>query len=260
MGKKKLRMARQLQRIVALPYNPYLDEQVGEIRQKYSIPVDRKKASDWFYLEYAMSYRKCAYPLFIPRGQALFLQSKEVKTIYDTEVPLEREILILLQRFQLPDYVFESLLRYVIGDDKISLDPLAFEPKVEFDWDYRKGLPELKVTIAGLSHLTTEKQWKQIWNRQVKQRINRAKEDYKEVFGIAGSSRKRITLESYREQIKRWSEWYQLSEIQGLGPTGALKKWEKDHPDECGKFEVSTVTHAIKEFGEIIRPSSLAEE
>jgi len=39
---------RQLQRIVALRYNPYFEQEVQKIRHKYKIPQDSEQARDWF--------------------------------------------------------------------------------------------------------------------------------------------------------------------------------------------------------------------
>lgn len=273
MGKEKLGATRQFQRIAALPYNPYFEKEVKQIRQKYAIPTDGKKAREWLsYLEHKLKYSEWGYPLFTPKAKDSFLEgkeartitevleSKEARTIYPIEVLVGLEALILLQRFRLPKYVFRNVHQYVLTGYKIMLDPSRLAPKVEFELNViTKGLPEWKVTITGLGPWATKKQWAEIWDSKVKQRVEEARKTCEEVDGIAELGRKRATLEAYSEQMRRWSEWYQLSEIQRLGPKQALDKWLLDedradqwNPDE--PFALSTVTKAIDEFRDIITP------
>jgi len=252
MEKRKLKATRELQRIAALPYNPYFEEDVKRIRRKHAIPPDRKGAMEWFYTDYSLKHGKMAYPLFLPKGEYPFFETGE--SIADTEVPLERDVVALLWRFRLPEMVFESVLQYVLTGDEIFLDPLVFEPNVECDFDTRKGLPELTVTITGLDPWATKKQWEEIWDCKIRPILERAKDICEDVLNLTEPAKKRPTLGSYRKQMQVYSEWYQLSEIQGFGPTKALEKWEKDHPDQCGHYDPSTITHAIKEFRRIITP------
>jgi len=259
MGTKRREATRELQRIVALSYNPYFEEEVKKIRQTYRVPTgDLEKALNWYIFKYAIKYGKSTYPLSTPKSSSPWLEfllgAEELKHIYDTEVPLEQDILLLLGHFQLPGTAFHNVLLYILTDDGLWLDPYFFAPNVEVKWDTRKMLPELTVTVTGLGPWATKKQWEDIWDGRVKQEVEIAGKACKEVYGTAKPGKKRATLKSYIEQMQRWSEWYQLSETRGLGPAKALDKWDEDHPDQYGNFDLSTVTHAIGEFKKIITP------
>lgn len=292
MGTRKLEATRELQRIAALPYNHYFHEEVVRIRRRYGIPkhakglrplrpelakalrrwlkylppeealkyelgerglTDADLARFWFYVLYSEHYKKRAWALFAPDKE-----TREVlgagKHIYDTEIPLEKEVLTLLQRFGLPEAIFDRVLQYVLTLDKGWLDPLEFEPAVYFNIDATKGFPLLTITVARLGLWISDKEWARIWKDRVKPHLASLRRRFKAQLGTTEPSKKRMTLKAYSEQMRRWSEWYQLSEIQGLGPTKALEEWERKHPDQCGKYDLSTVTHAIEEFREIITP------
>ena len=65
------------------------------------------------------------------------------------------------------------------------------------------------------------------------------------------------SLLKLQDQMKRWSEWYHLSKIKGLGPRRALDQWllEEDDArqyDPNRPFNLSTVTKAINKIREII--------
>jgi len=113
----------------------------------------------------------------------------------------------------------------------------------------------------------SKKQWGEIYTQHVKPALKVAGKNLSIAAGKGLSidvSQKRNTLESYREQMKRWSEWYQLSEIQRLGPKQALDKWllEEDYADQWNPdepFDLSTVTKAIDRFREIITPTPIKD-
>lgn len=254
MQKKKLRATRQLQCIAALPCNPNLDEDVTHLRQTYRIPVG-EGAFEWFDTEHSAKYGARAYDLFMLERKNPWL--RRLESITDTKVPLERDILVLVYRYGLPMRAFANVLCYALTDDKKCLHPGAFLPMVDCYLDIDK-VGGLLVTVTGLSPWTTKKEWAAIWDFPVKQEAERAKRVYAEALGMAEPGKKRHTIESYVEQMQRYSEWYQLSgwtsEAQGLGPTKALEEWEKGHPDQAGRFDLSTLTHAVREFREIITP------
>lgn len=269
MGKQKLEVTRQLQRIAALPYNLIFEEEAKKIRQKYAIP--QHGAADWFR-QYWHKYGKSATallgafkgPRLVPGTVGWMgvtddeLAAKAVDSITDTKVPLEREILLLLSRFGLPLRMFQAVLEYILEDDRRWLHLSVLEPAVRLTVSVREGELELMVTIR-LTHLTTKKHWKEIWDEQIEPELKQMRLAYKEEYGIGDPGRKRTTLVAFAEQMKRWSEWYRLSEVEGLGPTKALVKWEEECSDERGKFDQSTVTHAIKDFEEIITPIAIKD-
>lgn len=245
----------QLEQVAAMPYNPYLKEEVQKIRQKYSIPKDYEKACDWFYHEHAPGNLKSIFSLFSPGARDPILRSETGEDLYETEVPLEQDVWRLLLQFRLPLYVFRNLLLYILTNDEIWIDIVAFAPKIEFATDFKRGLPDLKVTITRLGAWTTKKQWDELWYRKVEPEVARLRSVYEEMLGAIDLPKKRSTLKSYREQMQRWAEWHQLSKIDGLGPAKALTKWLNDHPDQWDRYDASTVTHATKRFEQIIAPA-----
>ena len=258
MKKEQLQANRQLQRIAALPYNHYIEQECKKIRQKYTFSGLNEEKAYEHYFQQVKKYRKSAYPLFSTDNVFAFLEPT-----YETEVPLEQEVLTLLRRFQLPVHAFLSVLLYIVTGRKSWLFELLFaSPEVKVIWDYKKALSVANVTITGLNLWTTKKQWEQIWDNEVKQKVNAMRKALERQYGVSELGRKRCTLEAYNEQIHRWWEWYQLSEIEGLGPKRALNKWEESHPESRPKknkrreFDLSTVTKAIKDFGDIITPIS----
>ncbi|MFC1874096.1 hypothetical protein ACFLYX_02205 [Chloroflexota bacterium] len=242
----------QHHRIAALPFNPFFEEEANKLRQKYSIPEDGKEA--WRWLEGMLHrYDKTAFALFFNERESRSFGGLAVKRINDTEVPLEREILIVLRRFGLPQRLFRNIQTYVVTGDRLWLDLRLMQPKVKVRSDFEKG-QEITVTISGLSLWTTKQQWGDIWNRNVKEELEITKRDMKDMFGVVEPSRKQATPETLYGQMQRWSEWYQLSEVQGLRPSEALDEWEEAHPEQRGDYDLSTVTKAITEFREILNP------
>ena len=278
MGKGKLETTRQLQRIVALRYNPFFEEFAKQIRQEYAIPENSTEAQDWFK-DLLGRYKKSAFGFFfksffekgtLPFATGAFAlgnigstyhpwvaprELNEMNSIIDTEVPFERHILAVLPRFGVPFAMYFVIIRYVLTGNKSWLHPLWLQPEVECEFDLKTGQPWLKVTIPGLGPWTTKKQWDEIWDNNIKLYLKALGE----VLGTTQPSRKRATFLSLEKQIKRYAEWYQLSEEQGLGPTPALEMWYNSHPDERDKYDVSAITHAITEFREIITPTAIED-
>ena len=267
MGKKKLETTLQLQRLAALPYNHYFEAEVVKLHNKYAVPEDPRQADDW--LDNQLREELGIGPEIMPslRGMldsATFHHGNEALTVLemialrehprtistrfkkDTDWswnnPLFRDIGNLLERFRLPVQMRYSVLRYISTGKKEWLDLL--EPWFKCEIDLTTDIPEFRVTVGGFIPWITKKQWLDIWNTLYE----------KGVSHISQSARKRATAKSLREQMQRWSEWHQLSETHGLGPVQALNRWESEHPDECGKYDLSTVTHAIQEFRKIITP------
>jgi hypothetical protein len=283
-----------LQRLATLPYNPFFYEEVRSIRQKYNIPSDSRKAVDWFrkyigqYEEHSdkllfwelfqddeakpdslesleekgyAQYKTPANTLIqIGYGSVHLLQQREIdeelaKAIMDTEVPLERDVVELLRRFQLPRSAFYGVMRHILLDANVWEPSYWFPLQVYLDLEEHLRRKDLTVTVAGIGPWTTKMQWEAIWHG-----IEVAVENHSEFFHMEKPSKKHATIESYQEQMQRWADWYELSQIQGMGPTEALKKWIKDNPEQAytpdgeAKYDVSTVTKAIQEFREIMTP------
>jgi hypothetical protein len=275
MGRENLKATRQFQRIAALPYNPYFEEALKQIRQKYEIPTAGKKADHFLqYLAQHLKYNELGYPLVTPgdrdpfhetmRTIAEVLESKEARTIYPIEVLVGLEALVLLRRYRLPKYVFRNVHQYLLTGHKTLLAPSSLAPRVEFELIsvVKKGLPEWKVTITGLGPWATKRQWAQIWDSKVRKKVEEIRMVVEKVDGMGELGRKRATVESYREQMQRWAEWHQLSVIQAMSAVKALDKWEKNHPEQIdpdNPIDPSTVTRAVKDFQEITRPVPLKE-
>lgn len=224
MGKQKLETTQELKRIAALPYNPNFQDEVKKLRQKYGILIGLQACD---YLE--------KHPDLVSH---LIEDVRNVVSRYTELWPSE---------------VFRKVMLYVLTDNceqfKESLNHTLPTPQAKrWRWDTTPGC--WAFTITGISKFATKEQWDEIWYYEVLPRLKAIKE----VFGIPLPAKKRPNIESFNEEMKRYSEWYQLSEIEGLGPTQALDKWLEDHQDERDKYNVSTLTHAIKEFREVIKP------
>jgi len=266
---KELTATEQLKRIAALPYNYYFLHEAQKIRKEYPIPVDNRETWNWFFNEHVGPENKAAWPLFEPNPLMLI---KKAKTIYDTEVPLEKDIVLIMKQFQLPPYIFRFLLLYILFNDMRYLDPQNFTPDVDFEPDIRRGLPEWKATVTGIFPWTTQTEWNNIWTRlkQMDEFWDLSYEgDMRTVIETLkpATSTKRTTVESYSKQMKRDSEWYQLVGIEGLPIREALERWENEHPTEVEdyrsehpkhpEFDESTVSKAVNRFRKIITPTPI---
>lgn len=270
MGKKKLKATEQLKRIAALPHNPYFHEEVVKLREKYAVPEDLREANDWLdsqlrkevdiSVETMGSLRGLlTSPTFShgnatlkviemfalrehPRTYSAKLKKYSGESDWPYQTSLFKDISNLLKVFRLPIQMLYNVLRYISTGKKEWLDIL--EPWVKCEIDQTERIPEFRITVGGFIPWITKKQWIEIWNRCF----------VTESGHLFQSARKRATAKSFNEQMQRWAEWYQLSETQGLGPVEALKRWEEEHPDEYGKFDQSTVNHAVEDFHKIITP------
>lgn len=279
MGKRKLDVTRQLQRIAALPYNDYFKEEVKQIRVKYLLPVARAGKSvlsffsecvtddnNYVFLRYidpeadADSYISIfGLPENTSSAEAhRFLEDlkekKQAKSIADAEVPLEQDIVQILERFGLPERAFPNVFWYVLLDWEEKLLTGLVGLLAQSHGTFETGIPRFKITIYGLGPWTQKRQWDKVWHDLVKTQVEFCAEVYEQVWGIPRPSKKRATLQSYDDQMQTWSEWFNLSEVQGRGPKEALEEWEHNHPDQRGRFDLSTVTKAIQGFREVITP------
>ncbi len=256
MRKKTSHSTRELQRIAALPFNPFFQEDVKQIRKRYQITpgID---AYEWFLRE-RMKYHKSVYSFFISDKKSFFRYTK-AKNVLDTDIPLELDILLVISRYDIPISSFEGVLLFILTDNRIWLDSIL-RPEVKVITDSQRGEVLLNITISNVHSSFSKKEWNAIWEDQIKLQLISLKKAYSIEFGTLSPGKKRSSVESYREQMQRWSEWYKLSEIDRLGPTNALAKWLDDHKDKLtqyDKYDVSTVTHAIQEFREIITPKKM---
>lgn len=275
MEKRKLKATRQLQCIAALRYNTHFEKEVKAIRQRYAIPQDVTEAKDWF-TNLLSKHKKNTFAYFfklffenrrLPYGEAAFsLDFKEgfpsilskgsvgMESILQTEIPLELSILLLLPRFGLPMSMYFTILQYTLTEEKFWLHPSWFKPTVKHEFGIETGQVESTVTITGLAPWTTKKQWDDIWDSEVKPLLK----IQGKALGIAKLARNRTTLESLEKEMKRYAEWYQLIIVQGLKVKEALTKWENEHPEQVDPnkpYDESTVSRALQEFCEIIKPT-----
>lgn len=295
MEKEKLsKTTRQLQRIAALPYNPFFEREINDIRRKYEIPEDAAVAKNWFrsllwkYKKstfaflFKLSSERLPYGVFsLPHDLAAYeiinleeglkhevsAEAREMKTLFETEVPLERDILLLIQRFGLPDAIYFLTLQYLLTGNKEWIDLLQIRPYAHCIFGMETGEIGLRVTITGLYPWTTREEWDDLWEGTVKDSL----EDLDAFICGRKFHRKRSLSESlYRRfkrwsesyqssldrQMKRWSEWYQMVEVDGKSLKTALGRWEEEHPEQVPAkgIDESTVSKAVAEFRRIITP------
>ncbi len=258
---KKLEATLQLQCIAALPYNHYFEDEVKKLQLKYDISEDLLEATKWFrnqhirYNESGSSLLSNKYfTLDILGLEALHLaiSLRSVEELINTRVPLEKDILGLLPRFRLGLRIFGAVLGYILTREKSWLEPSSWEPRTSYKLYNVGGVPELSILIT-LSPWTTKERWVEIWQKIVRGSRKSLRIFDKQAY-LGEPAKKLGTVISLGKEMKRWSEWYQLSEIEGLGPTKTLEKWLKGHPSQYDKYDVSTVTHAIQDFKNIINP------
>lgn len=182
------------------------------------------------------------------------------------KAPLKRDVNYLLARFGLPVQAFRIVMRYLLWGDDIHWthyidrdtgtlriwDPFELYVTVRDD----RERFSIKVTVSRVGPWTSKRQWDSIWNMKVKPRMEKYKDLYEHLTRIRLPGKKSAIFASCCEQMQRYSEWYQLSQIEGMGPKRALDEWERRNPSLMGVFELSTVTKAIKEFQEVITPVS----
>jgi len=156
---------------------------------------------------------------------------KKVANIFDTEVPLEQAILMLLLEFGLPLGLFPLVLRHVLEPDKDFRQLLLSSPWVTVKWavDFQtlQAVMGFSVNVITVGPWINRKQWMDIFDTHIQPDLQEVTKLFEKVQGVKKPTRKRGTLESYIEQMRRYSEWYRLSEIEGLGPARVTcpRKW-----------------------------------
>ena len=264
MPKTKLDTTLQLRRVAALPYNPYFEQRIIGIRKKYGIS---ETARSYHFIDPSLEkyiggdHVNVEESTLIGEDITITLPSKSS----GIKGQLPSDINQLLADFGLPAAIFDSIFYYVFTNHKSSISDwvahdvgasITFGEDVHFGEEESDGetneSEELTVEIK-LSRWSTKKTWNRLWDNHIKAEISKLQ-------GTQGQLAKKANLSSTtRKQIERWAEWYQLSEVQGLGPVRALGKWEEDHLGQEGKFDLSTITHAIQEFKGIITPTPIED-
>ncbi len=149
----------------------------------------------------------------------------KMKTLVDTEVPLELDLIGILRRYGLPLSTFYYALGYTLSGDTFDVAPHRYWfPNVNFLYHNITGEDELTVRVT-LHPWDNRQTWNSCWPV-----VNRALKNLRVSRGLSELSTKRNTVYSFWFQIVRWGEWYHLSEIQKLGPVRALEKWEEHYP------------------------------
>ena len=293
MEKKKSITTEQLKRIAALPYNLFFEREINGIRRKYAIPEDASEAKNWFK-NLLREYRKSTFAFIfklrsehlpydiirLPHDLPAFemhleedlqhelaIGAGEMRTLRETEVPLERDILLLLRRFDLPQALYFMVLQYALTHDSSWIQLLHIRSEAHCLFGMETGEIALRVTVTGLYPWTTREEWDDLWEGTVKDSL----EDLDAFLCGREFHRKRSLQEAlYRRfkrwyqsyqssldrQMKRWSEWFQLVEIEGMPIGEALRQWEESHPEQVPAkgIDESTVSKAIGEFRKIITP------
>jgi hypothetical protein len=259
----QLASRRQLQRIAAIPYNPYLKKEVYRIRKKYGVgnfPSDREK----LFPEGSTVENHQLISMGISRRSLTTQEVKKVeaiveKLLQDKESSLERDIALLMSSFRLPYQLLHFVvLLILVGQEKNwrVLAPKSLGLQIEIESALDPELPALEARVSNIRPWTTSKDWAKLWDqvRLEMERVGSYPEDMvpESQAYLARPGRKRSTLEAYKEQMKRYSEWYELSNKEG--PEKALMEWEQSHPELIGKFDTSTLSRAVQEFRQIITP------
>lgn len=245
------------QRIYALPYNHSFKGKVKQFRSYLGLPVDG--ISDiqqaWVWLENHLKQKPIlpsAKPAIPPWLQQQQTSSDE--RLWKTDVPLWQVAILLIADFGLPLRMRNNIGLYLVTNDEKFLTGWK-GLDIDFAINVKAAKPQLAITVDGIDAWTTEQQWREVWDNWIK--------PLKRNLGEPIPANKRTGRgKNLQERIKTMAEWYELSELDGLGPAKALEKWEEQHLDyvEHRKskklYDVSTVTKAVEEFRRLITPTN----
>ena len=233
-------------RIYALPYDHFFKDKVKEARLSLGLPpegiTDNSQARDWLHNHLGLQKPFLPHVTTIPLWIAL-LPSVE-KNLQKTVVPLLKWAVILVSDFKLPIRMRNYIGLYILtNDDRLltSWKGLNIIPAL----NNKTGKLQLTVTVNGIDEWTTKEEWLQVWDDWVQMWFEQTPRGKRPGRG-----------DEVKERIKRYAEWYKLSEQPNSGPAKALSKWEKHHQDDRGKHDYSTVVKAIAEFKRLIKPAS----
>lgn len=227
-------------RIYALPYNHFFKPELKQMRSYLELPEhgisDSQQA--WAWLEKHLSEKP--QPWFMPNP----VHSDD--KLWETEVPLWKVAIYLIDRYGLPLRMRNRIGFYVVtNDEKFLTDWRGLD--VDFAINMKAAKLQLVITVDGIDTWTTEEQWHEVWEHWVK--------PLKRNLGEPIPANKRPGHgKALQERMKRYADWYQLADIGGLGPAKALKKWLENHPHETDKYDESTVSKAVDEFRKLITP------
>jgi len=231
-------------RIYALPYNPFFKDELKQIRTYLELPEDgiSDNQQAWAWLEKHLT----------GKPQSWFLQKPTLsdEKLWETEAPLWKVAIYLIDKFSLPLRMRSNIGLYVvINDERFLTNWRGLD--VDFAINMKAAKLQLVITVDGIDAWTTEEQWHEVWEHWVK--------PLKRSLGEPAPANKRPGYgKALQERIKRYAEWYDLSEKPpGIGPAKALRKWEDDHPDDISEYDISTVTKAVKEFRRLITPKEI---
>ena len=228
-------------RIYALPYNHFFKDELKQMRSYLELPEDGisdiQKA--WAWLEKHLTGKR-------PQPWFELKPSPLDEKLWQTEVPLWKVAIYLIDKYGLPLRMRSSIGLYLVTNDEKFLTSWR-GLDVDFSINMKAAKLQLVITVDGVDAWTTEEQWHEVWKHWVKH--------LKRNLGETIPSNKRAGYgRVLQERIKRDAEWYQLSELDGLGPAKALKTWDKCHPDESGKYNESTLNKAVSRFSKLITP------
>lgn len=228
-------------RIYALPYNHFFENEIKRMRSYLELPKDgiSDRQQAWVWLERHLTGKQIK-----PWFEAQTATSNE--KLWQTEVPLWKAAIYLIDKFGLPLRMRSNIGLYVVTNNEGFLKNWK-GLDVEFSINVKAAKLQLAITVDGIDAWTTEVQWREVWKNWVK--------PLKRNLGEPLPANKRPGYgKALQERIKRYAEWYGLSELEQLGPTGALNKWSELHKDESGKYNESTVSKAVQEFRKLITP------
>jgi hypothetical protein len=234
-------------RIYALPYNHFFKDELKQMRSYLELPEEGISGSQqaWAWLEKHFTEKR---PQILPWFLAEPAPSDE--KLWQTEVPLWKVAIYLITRYGLPLRMRSRIGLYVVTNDgKFLTNWRGLD--VDFAINIKAAKLQLVITVDGVDVWTTEEQWHEVWEHWVK--------PLKRNLGEPIPANKRPGYgKVLQERIKRYAEWFELSEKSpGMGPAKALREWEKTYPDERGKYDISTVTKAVKEFGRLTAPKEI---
>ena len=277
MENNKVTMTEKLKRIAALQYNPFLEQEAKRLRNIYGVPTDIEIAIDWYYKEHASVYgREILGATYTTKKSSTESIRQEGGTIYDSEDQLEQAVLRILEDFRLPPRMFSHVLTYILIDNaQVAFCHVWSEPILSLKFEKCRGEFEFTATIQNVNLHTSKKVWLAIYDAMItgmkkseQKMLERCSlceniEYCANALGIFGTSfsKKRSTLASYETQMRRWAEWYQLVEIEGLPIGDALDKWLQSHPEQDSRkgIDESTVSKAVGEFRKIITPITIQD-
>ena len=233
-------------RIYALPYDHFFKDRVIESRLSLGLPrdgiADNLQAREWLHNHLSLKKPFLPHIDVIPLWIALCASPTE-ESLRQTNVPLWQNAVTLADESRLPIMMRNYIGIYILTNNAqllTSWKGLGIIPK----WKKEGKKLKLSITIDGIDEWTTKEEWLQVWDNWVQG-----------LFEQIPRGKRHGRGDEAQERIKRYAEWYELSEQPNSGPAKALKQWEGQHENERGKYDISTLAKAVKEFRNLITPS-----